>query len=102
MATIRIPKPFRKYADGEANVSAAGSTVGEALNDLFQRYPDLRQHVYDDNDELIASTQESVNILLNKYDIRELAGPETQLNESDRLMILRTWPAAISGGDRKD
>lgn len=102
MPTVRIPKPFRQYTGGEAHVPADGSTVGQALDHLLQQYPDLRQRLYDDNGELITTTHESVNILLNKFDIRELNGPDTQLSESDRLMILRTWPAAISGGDRKD
>lgn len=102
MPTVRIPKPFRQYTGGKAHVLANGSTVGQALNQLLQQYPDLRQRLYDDNGDLVTTTHESVNILLDKFDIRELDGLDTQLGELDRLMILRTWPAAISGGDRKD
>ncbi|MCQ3976532.1 MAG: molybdopterin synthase sulfur carrier subunit [Anaerolineae bacterium] len=102
MPTVRIPEPFRQYTGGEAYVLAAGSTVGEALDDLLQQFPTLRQHLYDNTGDLITTTHESINILLDKFDIRELDGPDTRLKESDRLMILRTWPAAISGGGRKD
>jgi molybdopterin converting factor small subunit len=102
MPTIRIPKPFRRHTGGEANVPAAGSTVGEALDELLQRYPALRSRIYDDNGNLITSTDESVNVLLNKHDVRELKGNDTPLNESARLIVLRTWPAAISGGQRQD
>lgn len=101
MPTIRIPKPFRQHTGGETNVLATGSTAGEALADLLRRYPELQPHLYDHNGDLITTTHESINILLHKSDIRELAGPSTPLDESDRLMILRTWPAAISGGEQK-
>lgn len=101
MPTVRIPKPFRKVTGGEALVSTAGATVGEALDDLLQRFPDLKSRLFDDSGELITTTDESINVILNKYDIRELQGNETPLSDSDRLLILRTWPAAISG-KRKD
>ena len=97
MPTVRIPKPFRKHTNGEVHVSAAGKTVGEAIDDLLQQYPDLRPHLHDDRGELITTTNESINVVLNKHDIRELDGNDTSVTESDRLMILRTWPAAISG-----
>jgi len=101
MPTVRIPKPFRSVTAGKALVSAAGATVGEALDDLLQRFPDLKSHLFDDHGELITTTHESINVILDKYDIRELQGDETPLSDSDRLLILRTWPAAISG-KRKD
>ena len=101
MPTVRIPKPFRKITDGEANVATAGSTAGEALDNLLQRYPDLRSHLYDESGDLITTTDESINVILNKHDIRELNGNDTPLQDSDRLLILRSWPAAISG-KRKD
>ena len=97
MPTVRIPKPLRKIADGAAQVSMAGSTAGEVLDNLLQRYPDLRPHLYDDGGQLITTTDESINVILNKHDIRELEGNDTPLRDSDRLLILRTWPAAISG-----
>ncbi|MFQ5611392.1 MAG: MoaD/ThiS family protein [Anaerolineae bacterium] len=98
MPTVRIPKPFRKHTGGEVNVHIVGSTVGAAFADLFQRHPDLRQQIYDDAGKLITTTHESINVLLDKHDIRELQGAETPLKETDQLLILRSWPAAISGG----
>jgi len=100
MPTVRIPKSFRKVTGGEANVTVTGATAGETLDNLLQHYPDLRQHLYDDNGELITTTHESINVLLGKYDIRELDGRATAVGETDRLMILRTWPAVISGGQQ--
>lgn len=97
MPTVRIPKPLRKITESERLVSVEGSTAGDALNNLLQRYPDLRSHLYDDQNKFITSTDESINVLLGKYDIRELDGPNTALSESDQLTILRTWPSATTG-----
>lgn len=90
MPTIRIPTPLRPYADGRAEVSIAGSTVGKALDALTTHYPSLRQHLYGDTGEL----RSFVNIYLNQSDIRELSGVDTPLNEADRLMIV----PSIAGG----
>lgn len=90
MPTIRIPTPLRPYAEGQAEVLIAGSTVGRALGALTERYPNLRQHLYGDTGEL----RSFVNIYLNQSDIRELKGIETPLNEADRLMIV----PSIAGG----
>ncbi len=98
MPTIRIPIPLRKYTDGHGDVTVQGSTVEEAFEDLTSRYPDLSDYLYDDGDEFVTTTYESINVLLGTQDVRELAGAETPLKEADRLLILRTWPATMSGG----
>ncbi len=100
MPTIRVPIPYRRYTDGRSNIAVDGLTAGAAIDDLVRRYPELRQQLFDSNGELVKSTHESVNVLLGKHDIRELQGPQTPLQESDQLIILRTWPAAISGGQQ--
>lgn len=98
MPTMRIPVPLREYTDGQAEVAVAGSTAGEALDDLTAQYPELREYLFDDDGDLVTTTYESINILLSKSDLRELGGLDTSLSNGDRLMILRTWPATISGG----
>ena len=96
MPKIRIPEPWRKHTDGDALVEVSGETVGAALDALTSQHPDLRSQLFD-NGDLIAGTGESVNVLLGKYDFRELDGANTPVSPSDKLMILRTWPAAMSG-----
>jgi adenylyltransferase/sulfurtransferase len=94
MPTIRIPTPLRQYAGGQSEVQVSGTTVGAALNDLTGQYPSLRQHLYGDTGQL----RSFVNVFLNQSDIRELQGPDTALQESDRLMIV----PSIAGGDTSE
>ena len=98
MPTVRLPHPLREHTQGQAEVSVQGATAGAALDDLTQRFPALSKFLFDGKGKLVTSNYESINVLVNKHDIRELKGRETPLAASDRLVILRSWPAAISGG----
>jgi molybdopterin synthase sulfur carrier subunit len=89
MTTIRIPTPLRPYAAGQSTVTVSGETVGAAVNDLTQKHPDLRQHLFD-GDVL----RSFVNIYLNQEDVRYLDGAETEVSENDTLMII----PSIAGG----
>ena len=97
MPQIRVSKPLQKHTGDQVLVEVSGATAGAALDDLIKRYPGVEQDLYDASGNLISGTDESVNVLLGKYDIRELEGADTPVTTSDKLIILRTWPAAISG-----
>ena len=45
--TVRLPEFLRRHAGGAAEVRAVGTTVGDALADLFRTRPDLRVRVVD-------------------------------------------------------
>lgn len=90
MATIRIPTPLRPYTGNQSEVPVSGTTVGEALSDLTQRHPSLRQHLYSESGSLRAF----VNVFINDEDVRQLKGEQTPVQESDRLMIV----PSIAGG----
>lgn len=89
MTTIRIPAPLRPYSGGSSSVTVAGQTVGDALNDLTNQYPQLRAHLFD-GDEL----RSFVNVYLNKEDVRGLQGSATAIQAGDTLMII----PSIAGG----
>ncbi len=42
MATVWIPALLRKFTQGAATVQAEGSTVGELIDNLEQRYPGIK------------------------------------------------------------
>jgi sulfur-carrier protein len=89
MPTIKIPTPLRPFTGNAAQVDVTGSTVGEALTDLVNRYPDLRQHLYN-GDQL----RNFVNVFLGEDDIRFLDGVDTEIEENSSLRII----PSIAGG----
>ena len=90
MATISLPTPLRPYADKNAEVPVAGSTVGELLRDLTGKYPKLQKHLFGEDGKL----RSFVNVYLNDEDIRYLEKTETPVGESDLLSII----PSIAGG----
>ncbi len=89
MANIKIPTPLRPFTGNQPQVNVNGTTVGEALNDLTQQYPELRQHLFKD-DEL----RNFVNVFLGEEDIRFINGMDTELEVGDSLRII----PSIAGG----
>ena len=90
MATIRIPTPLRAYTDGAPDIDVTGETVGEALSNLVDRHPDLRAHLFQD-DEL----RSFVNIFIGDEDIRFMQGLDTEIDGEDSLRII----PSIAGGN---
>ena len=89
MAKIRIPTPLRAFTDGAADIDVAGGTVGEALVNLVDQHPDLRAHLFND-DEL----RSFVNIFIGDEDIRFLQGLDTEIEKNESLRII----PSIAGG----
>ena len=89
MASIKIPTPLRAYTNNQAQVDVGGSTVGEALNDLTDQYPELRQHLFNG-----AELRNFVNVFLGEEDVRFLDGLGTEIDSSDSLRII----PSIAGG----
>ncbi|GAB4529750.1 MAG: hypothetical protein OHK0046_49870 [Anaerolineae bacterium] len=89
MAQIKIPTPLRVYTEGQAEIAVSGDTVGAALQDLIAQHPDLKPHLFN-NDEL----RNFVNIFLGDEDVRFLDGLETPINDSTNLRII----PSIAGG----
>lgn len=87
--TVRIPAPLRSYTDGESRVSVSAGTVGEALERVVDRYPELGEHLYDEG-----HLRNFVNAYLNEDDIRELDGESTAVAEGDTVVIV----PSIAGG----
>lgn len=88
---IHIPSPLRVYSNKQDTVSVHAATVGEALDALTTKHPDLKKHLYSNEGKL----RSFVNVYLNDEDIRYL--PEksaTRVNEHDALSII----PSIAGG----
>ena len=90
MATIKIPPVLRQSVGGEKEVQADGGTVGDALRALAEQHPATQSQLFSDDGQL----NRYVNVYLNDEDVRVLDGLETDVGESDTLVIL----PAMAGG----
>jgi molybdopterin synthase sulfur carrier subunit len=90
---------FKLFADlaesaGDREVDVAvepGSTVGDALDALFENRPALADRVLDEDGDI----RESVNLLRNGRNVRTAEeGLDTELSEGDELALF----PPVSGG----
>lgn len=84
---VRIPTPLRSYTDGRAVVTAAGTTVGEVLDDLDRRHPGIRFRMVDEQGRL----REHMKVFVNLAAVRDL---RIVVKDSDEVTIMQ----ALSGG----
>jgi molybdopterin synthase sulfur carrier subunit len=90
MAIVRIPPVLRPQTGGEAEVDAAGATVGEVLRGLTSAHPNTESQLFGADGDL----NRYVNVYLNDEDVRVLEGLETGVSDGDTVVIL----PAMAGG----
>lgn len=93
MATVRIPPVLRPLTDEQTTIDAAGSTLGAALDQVFERYPQLKERMLEDD----GSLRRFVNVYVDDEDVRTRSGLETPLAENSAVIIL---PAMAGGAER--
>ena len=91
MSSVRIPPVLRESTGGARTVSADGASVAEVLDDLFARFPALRERVTSDGE---LST--FVNVYVNDRDVRYRDGLATAVGPDDTVILL----PAMAGGTR--
>jgi sulfur-carrier protein len=89
---LRMPPILRPQVGGERDVEVDGSTLREALDELFSRYPGVRSHLVDEQGEL----NRFVNVYVENEDVRLGEGLETSLVDGG---VVRVIPA-MAGGAR--
>jgi sulfur-carrier protein len=92
MAVVRIPPVLRPAVGGEKELTADGQSVGAVLRSVADAHPDTQAQLFSADGEL----NRYVNVYLNDEDVRVLAGLDTEVGESDTLVIL----PAMAGGSR--
>jgi len=90
MIKVFIPTPLRKFTNGESSVAVEAGSVSEAISSLASAFPEVRQHLYDANDEF----RKFIRIYVGDEDIHHLDGPATLLVNGDDISII----PAIAGG----
>jgi molybdopterin synthase sulfur carrier subunit len=86
---VKIPAQLRAVTDGEGELEVEGSTVGEALDAVFDQHDDLRERITDDG-----GLRRFVNVYVSGEDIRFRDGLDTALSDGDEVTIL----PAVAGG----
>jgi len=89
MATVRLAPVLRSSAGGSKQVIAEGSSLGEILNDLYQRYPDLKEQIQPEGE-----LSRFINVYVNDQDVRYLQGLKTSVGPNDTVILL----PAMAGG----
>jgi molybdopterin synthase sulfur carrier subunit len=92
MSTVRIPPVLRSAVGGAKQVSAEGSTLTEVLDDLFARFPGIKEQVLAPEGGL----SRFINIYVNDQDVRFLKGLDTPVGANDTVVLL----PAMAGGQR--
>lgn len=91
MATIRIPSQLRTQTEGAESVTVNGANVGDALANLVEKHPALKDRIYDENGKV----RRYVNIYLGDEDVRFLDNLETALDDNSEMSLV----PAIAGGN---
>jgi sulfur-carrier protein len=88
--SVRIPTILRTYTGGESEVSAAGATLAEVIDDLEASYSGIRGRVLDDAGEL----RRFVNVYVDNEDVRFLDGLATPTPDGAQVSVI----PAVAGG----
>jgi len=96
MVTFNVTGFLTDFTGGQSQivVDSPATTVGEALNGLWQRHIGLRDRVLNEQ----GSLRQHVNIFLNDDNVRRRELLETELPENCEITIL----PSVSGGAEKD
>ncbi len=89
---ILIPTALRQYAKNQDSVQIEGKNVGELLDNLTEKFPDLRKHLFSEDGRL----RNFVNLYVNDDDVRYLRGTETNIKAGDVISIV---PSVAGGSD---
>ncbi len=90
MAILKIPTPLRSYTEGLTEVKVGGKNVGQAMQQLVDKYPSLRPHLYNGDGRL----RPFVNLFVGENNVKDLQGLETPLEDEARLLLI----PSIAGG----
>lgn len=87
---VRIPTVFRKFTGGATTAEVEAGTIGQAIQQLGERYPGFREQVLTDSGEL----HRYVNVYVNDEDARYLDKLDTSVADGDTISLL----PSVAGG----
>ena len=87
-----IPTPLRKFTDNQSSYVAEGQTVKEAVAALTRQYPEVANHLLDENGNI----RSFINIFVGDENILALQKEQTPVSADSVVSIV----PAIAGGSR--
>jgi sulfur-carrier protein len=90
MSTVRIPPVLRPAVGGAKQVEASGATLRAVLDDLFARFPAVREQIVTSE----GSLTRFVNVFVSDQDVRFLQGLDTPVAADATVVLL----PAMAGG----
>ena len=90
MTRVLLPTVLRADAGGNKHVEVNADTVGRALVELTNAYPELRGQLFSEDGAL----RNHVNVFVGDENIRDREDLQTVLNPHDEVLIV----PALAGG----
>jgi len=88
VVNVRIPPVLHDAVGGVRQLEVEGATVSEALDDLFARFPALRDRLTKDG-----QLSPFLNVYVNADDVRQRDGLATVVRDADTSSCCPRWPA---------
>jgi sulfur-carrier protein len=92
MPVLKIPTPLRSYTNGQVEVTLSGGNVSEVMQQLVEKYPTLKPHLFNGDGQL----RPFVNLFVGENNINDLQGLDTPLDNNTRVILI----PSIAGGSR--
>jgi molybdopterin converting factor small subunit len=90
LITVRVPGPLRSFTGGADELQAPSGTVGEIMQGIGERHPQLLPRLLTAEGEL----RPHVNVFVGRANIRGLQGLSTPVAGGEIVSIL----PAVAGG----
>ncbi len=87
---ILLPTVLRQHSDGHGVVDVRGASVREALIELTDMYPPLREHLLEQG----GGVRQHINVFVNDDNIRDRDNQDTVVSDRDEIVIV----PALAGG----
>lgn len=88
--SVYIATPLRKATENQGKVHLEADSVSALLGALVERYPGLRDHIFDEAGDI----PRFLNVYVNNEEIHSLKGKDTPLRDGDEVAVI----PALAGG----
>lgn len=87
---VLIPSALKQFTENQESIVIEGNTIGHVLNNLTEKFSELKKHLYDADGNL----RNFVNVFIGDQEIKVLQNLDTKVKDGDEISII----PAIAGG----